>query len=76
MVQLGKIKDMNFKKYLKTVIFQIGVDILGFPIFCKHQIEDYKLEDKKHVTKYHKSFHSTKKCCNELRLWHIKKLNT
>ena len=34
MVQLGKIKDM--KKYIKTVMFQIGVDCLGFPLFHKH----------------------------------------
>lgn len=71
MVQLGKIKAM--KKYIKIVMFQIGVDCLGFPLFHKHEVQDYKFEEKKYITKYHKSFHQTKKSYNELRLWRILK---
>ena len=70
MVQRVKIKAM--KKYIKIVMFQIGVDVLGFPQFYKHEVQDYKFEEKKYITKYHKSFHQTKKSYNELRLWHIK----
>lgn len=27
------------KKFLKTIVFTIGVDILGFPQFHRHQID-------------------------------------
>ena len=26
------------KKYIKIVMFQIGVDVLGFPLFHKHRL--------------------------------------
>ncbi|MCT4181635.1 hypothetical protein [Elizabethkingia miricola] len=31
------------KKFFKTIVFQIGVDVLGFPVFHKHQIENRSL---------------------------------
>ena len=36
MVQLGKIKGM--KKFAKIIVFKIGVDCLGFPLFHKHRL--------------------------------------
>lgn len=47
------------KTFLKTIIFQIGVDCLGFPQFHKHELT-YK--EKKElllnfITPFHKKYH-------------------
>ena len=51
------------KKIIKTVVFQVGVDCLGFPLFHKNFYEEIK---KMHITTYHENFHKQKKNFNDI----------
>jgi hypothetical protein len=38
---------------MRKVIYQVGVDVLGFPIYIEHYIHQDKLKDYKHEKKNH-----------------------
>lgn len=42
------------KKYIKILAFQIGVDCLGFPLFCHHEKTDYQIVDSKYFKAFRK----------------------
>lgn len=44
------------KKTLKIIAFRIGVDILGFPDFCKHFLI---YAEKTYITILHKKYHQS-----------------
>ncbi|WP_262907413.1 hypothetical protein [Chryseobacterium sp. MFBS3-17] len=31
------------KKIITIVAFRVGVDVLGFPLFCNHRIANYRI---------------------------------
>lgn len=41
-------------KQLKTLVFCVGVDVLGFPVFHKHNIEHYSYSDSQYFRSYSK----------------------
>jgi hypothetical protein len=40
-------------KIMRKVIYQVGVDVLGFPIYVEHYIYQDKLKDFEHEKKNH-----------------------
>ena len=49
---------MNLKLQVQVLMFQIGVDCLGFPQFHKHQLT---YGEERYITVYHQKYHTSKK---------------
>lgn len=43
------------KKIFKTLVFIVGVDVLGFPQFCSHKKTDFIIIDSKYFRAYSKN---------------------
>ncbi|MDP9954679.1 hypothetical protein J2X97_000316 [Epilithonimonas hungarica] len=52
---------MNLKLQLRILMFQIGVDCLGFPQYHKHELVYGELPQRRHITIYHEKYHNSKK---------------
>lgn len=48
---------------LKAIVFQIGVDCLGFPQFHKHEVpfQTKSFEERNYKTVFHKNYHQSLK---------------
>lgn len=43
------------KKYFKTIVFVVGVDVLGFPQFITHRVANYHIINSQFFRAYSKN---------------------